>query len=149
MPHRRMCPLRKVATRPLRLEFTLIDLLKWAALDPTLRLHLLRLQALRHTGMEADIAATLCLHLETKSGQDRGLLQDLFQWSLLCPLALLLVVTDLQGQAVEEDSWQALTTCFSRPGPPCQTKDDPADLALILPGKCSATRTFKSWPEET
>lgn len=146
MSHRRMYPLRRAATRLLRLEFTLIDLLKWAALDPTLRLHHLRLQALRHTGMEADMAVTL---LEIQSGQDPEPLRDLFQWSLLCPLALLLVVTDLQGQAVEEDSWQALTTCFSRPRPPCQTKDDLADLALILLGKCSATRTSKFWPEET
>lgn len=146
MPHRRMYPLCKAATRPPHLEFTLIDLLKWAALDPTLRLHHLRLQALRHTGMEADMAATL---LEIQSGQDPEPLRDLFQWSLLCLLALLLVVTGLQDQAVEEDSWQASTICFSRPRPPCQTKDDPADLALTLLGKCSATRTFKFWLEET
>lgn len=147
--HRTIHPLPKVATRLLHLECIPIDLLKWVPPPyPTPPLHLLHHQGLLHTAMDnMDTVTTAiqCLHPETLRGRDLGCLRALFHWSLTCPRALHLVVTDRPGRAVDEDSWQASTICSSKPRLPCRTKDDPLVLALTLPDKCSVILTFKFW----
>lgn len=161
--HRRIRPLPKVAVGALHLGCIPIDLLKWAPPYPTPPplLLLLLLQALLHSAMgsmgsmdsldnmDTVITAIQCLHLETLRGRDLGCPRALFRWSPTCLRALHLVATDRPGRVVDEDSWQALTICSSKPRPPCRTKDGPLALALTLPDKCLVILTFKFWPEET
>lgn len=153
---RRIHLLPKVAVRALHLGCIPTDLLKWAPPPyPTPPLHHLPLQGLLPSAMDSmgsmgtTITAIQCLHPETLRGQDLGCPPALFRWSLTCPRALPLVATDRPGRVVDEDSWQALTTCSSKRRLRCRTKDGPLVLAPTLPDKCLVIPTFKFWPEET